>query len=390
MRHSNSSFCIRHSSFVIRHSIFVILYSSFVIINPSSLAARGYMTDDDSEESGAITSIVNSSIASATGDANAPKLGAYFIGKYSYTNEDGKDGGDGFSQRFARAYVDGRVLKDFKYRVQVQINNDKFHMKDYFLEWSRWKEFAVKVGQFKRAFLFENPTNPWDVGFGDYSQVVRKLSGIGDRCGEAAVTGGRDQGLQIQGDLFPMGKEGYRLVHYQLQMMNGQGINCSDANGRKDFIGTLQVQPVKDLYVGVFGWTGNYVSNGVTVDRNRWAVSAKYEHNGWSARAEYAHSQGHKISEYNPTTNTFSGRGKADGWYATIGIPFNSWLKVYAKYDCYRDQATSASARTMYALIPNIRLHKNLLFQLQLNHIHDKTSADTNYQEAWAEVYVRF
>jgi uncharacterized protein YbgA (DUF1722 family) len=44
----------------------------------------------------------------------------------------------------------------------------------------------------------------------------------------------------------------------------------------------------------------------------------------------------------------------------------------------------------MYCLIPNIQLHKNLLFQVQGNFVHDRMAADRNYLEAWAEMYVRF
>ena len=317
-----------------------------------------------------------------------PKIGGFFIGKYSYSTQDGLESNNGFSQRMTRIYVDGSILNDFKYRVQVQINNASFHMKDYFVEWAHWKEFSVKVGQYKRAFLFENPYNPWDVGFGDYSQITKKFAGMGDYCGEGSSTGGRDQGIQIQGDLFPVSDGDYRLIHYQLQFMNGQGINVADANSKKDIIGTLQVQPIKDLYIGAFGWKGDYTSGGVTVDRNRWALSAKYEHNSWSARAEYAHADGHKISESNGD-GTFSGTGKADGWYAAVGVPCNDWFKVYAKYDVYRDQATKESMRSMYSLAPNFQIHKNLMFQLQYNLVQDKPT-DSNWNEVWAEFYVKF
>ena len=320
--------------------------------------------------------------------ASTPKFGGYFIGKYTYTDQDGQNGGNGLSQRLTRVYVDGSVYTDFKYRVQVQINNASFHMKDYFVEWAHWKEFSVKVGQYKRAFLFENPYNPWDVGFGDYSQITKKLSGMGDYCGEASSTGGRDQGIQFQGDLFPVSDGGFRLLHYQLQLMNGQGINTADANSKKDIIGTLQVQPIKDLYIGVFGWKGDYTSGGVTVDRNRWALSAKYEHNAWSARVEYAHADGHKISEYNGD-GTFSGAGKADGWYAAVGVPCNDWLKVYTKYDVYRDQATNESMTAIYSIAPNFQIHKNLMLQLQYNYV-DYRPTSSKWNELWAEFYVRF
>jgi hypothetical protein len=322
-----------------------------------------------------------------TGFASTPKVGAFFISKYAYSDLDGQHG---FSQRLTRTYVDGTILNDFKYRVQIQINNAAFHMKDYFVEWARWKEFSVKIGQYKRAFLFENPYNPWDVGFGDYSQITKKFSGMGDYCGEAGSTGGRDMGLQFQGDLFPVSSDGHRLIHYQLQLMNGQGINTGDANARKDLIGSLQIQPVQDLMIGVFGWTGDYVANGVTVDRNRWAVSAKYEHDAWSARFEYASSRGHKIAEYNPATKTFRGTGMADGWYAAVGVPVNAWLKLYAKYDVYRDQATWDSAQTVWAFAPNMQIHKNLMLQLQYNYVDNRLVPGQKYNEFWAEVYVRF
>lgn len=328
--------------------------------------------------------------------ASTPKFGGYVIGKYTYTDQDGKHDGDGFSQRLIRAYVDGTILTDFKYRVQVQIYNDKFHMKDYFVEWAHWKEFSVKVGQYKRAFLFENPYNPWDVGFGDYSQITKMFSGMGDYCGEASSTGGRDQGIQFQGDLLPISEDGHRLIHYQLQLMNGQGINTGDANARKDLIGTIQFQPIKDLYIGVFGWKGNYSGSkeienkkyDVTVDRNRWALSAKYEHNAWSARAEYVKSEGHKISEYN-ADGTFSGAGKADGWYVAVGVPVNDWFKVYAKYDVYRAQASKESQKSMFCIAPNFQIHKNLMFQLQYNYVDDRLHS-SKFNELWAEFYVRF
>ncbi len=315
-----------------------------------------------------------------------PKFGGYFIGKYAYNDQDDKHGGDGFSQRFIRAYVDGTILTDFTYRIQAQVSNSTFHMKDYFLEWKHWKELAVKVGQYKRAFLFENPYNPWDVGAGDYSQISRQIAGIGIQDGKVA-NGGRDQGIQLQGDLFPSKKDGHRFLHYQLQVMNGQGINASDVNRRKDFIGALHFQPVKELYFGVFGWTGTYASRDKT---HRWAASAKYEHKGWSARAEYAHSTGYNLTDYDEATDTWNGRGKSDGWYATVGVPFTPWLKIYGKYDVYRKYATWNTAKSIYSIVPNIQIHKNIMFQMQYNHVHDRNLSHKDYNELWGEVYLRF
>lgn len=339
--------------------------------------------------------------------ASTPKFGGYAIGSYKYSDQEGKHNGDGFNARLLRLYVDGNILTDFKYRVQLEMNGDNSasnkspHLKDFFLAWSHWKELEVKVGQFKRSFTFENPYNPWDVGVGDYSQLTKKLAGMNDYCGgEATNNGGRDIGIQLQGDVLPVGSDKHRLFHYQVAVMNGQGINHADSNAKKDLMGTLQIQPVKDLYIGVFGWKGNmtYTNSSketISTDRNRYALSAKYEHNGWSARAEYAHQTGHKMADYwingegKQVLNVDkASNGRADAWYATVGVPCTPWLKVYAKYDAYRDNARNNSLSSIYSLCPNFQLHKNVMFQAQYNYVHTKASG--SHHEIWGEVYFRF
>ena len=334
--------------------------------------------------------------------ASAPKFGGYAIGKYAYSGkDDGKNNGsNSFSARLIRAYVDGTILKDFKYRLQVEMQNDAPgpHVKDFFVSWSHWKELEIKIGQFKRAFSFENPYNPWDVGVGDYSQLVKKLAGFSDYIGtEASNTGGRDQGIQVQGDVLPVGKDKHRLFHYQLGVYNGQGINHADANKQKDVIGTFQVQPIKDLYVGFFGWTGNatYKKDKVskTVRRERYAFGLKYEHKDWTVRGEYAHSTGHSLKVLKDETEySISGPGSADAWYATVGVPCTKWLKVYAKYDVFRDGGQWGKSTSIYSICPNFQLHKNLMFQLQYNFVNDRTLAagKHNYNELWVETYFRF
>lgn len=369
-----------------------------------------FMSDERLEE-GFLTHYVNNAIASgmssstASADekptygrtvtkwASAPKFGGYVIGSYKYNDEDGKHGGDGFNVRLVRAYVDGTIFNDFAYRLQVQFSGTP-HVKDFYVEWQKYKEFKVKIGQFKRAFTFEDPYNPWDVGVGDYAQLTKYLSGMGDYCGEPSTPGGRDQGIQVQGDLFPIGKDQHRLLHYQVMLANGQGINCTDANGNKDIMGTLQFQPIKNLFIGMFLWKGKYTSNNVTVGRNRWAVGAKYETSGWSARAEYAHNTGLRLSDYvgkdAQGNEIWNGTGRADAWYATVGIPCTPWLKTYLKYDAYRNQGNNASLKSIYSICPNFQIHKNLMLQVQYNYVNDKTAKDSHHNEIWAETYFRF
>ncbi len=326
---------------------------------------------------------------------SVPKFGGYVIGSYKYNGQDGDHGGPGFGLRLIRLYVDGTILKDIKYRLQLEVN-DKPHVKDAYVAWSHWKELEVKMGEFKRCFTFENPYHPFDVGVGDYSQLTKKLSGFSDRCGEASANGGRDIGIQVQGDVLTSKRDGHPLIHYALGIFNGQGVNTRDLNHGKDVIGTLQYSPVKDLWVGVFGWKGGYTGDGITVDRKRLAVGMKYEgsDNHISARAEYVHSRGHKVSDYVPEDDNYyahwAGGNKADAWYVTVGYPVWQWIKCYARYDCYRDYASKASSHTIWSLSANLQPHKNLMLQIQYNYHDNHTSADRKYHEFWAQTYVRF
>ena len=315
-----------------------------------------------------------------TGFASTPKFGGYIIGGYKYSDQEGAHGGPGFNCRLIRLYVDGSIFNDFKYRIQLQMNGQNPHVKDFYLEWAKYKEFSVKIGQFKRAFTFENPMNPWDVGVGDFSFLVQKMAGMGDRLGEANM-GGRDQGLQIQGDLFPMADDSYRLLHYQLGLWNGQGINLADSDKAKDLIGTVQLQPIKGLKLGAFGWKGTWVNSaGAILKRERLSAGLNDDVNNWTVRAEWATAiAGEKDQS-----------GAADALYVTAGIPFADWFKLYLKWDEFRAAGTADTSHDMYSACANFRLHKNLNFQLEYRRHNDRLIPTPGYNELWFMTYVRF
>lgn len=328
-------------------------------------------------------------------------FGGYVVGKASFTDKNSENIST-FDLRLIRAYVNGQ-LWDFKYGLQMEMagvagsNTEKGpRVIDAWVEWSRFKFLKIKFGEFKRGFTFENPMNPWDVGFGSNSQVITKLAGFSDRVGEH-TSGGRDLGLQIQGDLFDSQTTGHSYLHYQIGVYNGQGINHTDANNRKDLIGGIWVSPVKDLCVGAFGWLGDYTKavNGkdITVDRNRLAFGVKYE-TAWTVRAEYIMSQGHKISDYyveNGKVYAINGSGKADGWYAIVGAPATKHCKIYAKWDVYRDEKTANSQKSIYAIAVNYYFHKNLKLQAEYQFIDDKANtADRYYNNGEIQLYWRF
>ena len=172
-------------------------------------------------------------------------FGGYVIGKAAFNDQDLDNKNEShstFDIRLIRAYVNGKVW-DFRYGLQMEMNGVSGssaekgpRVLDAWAEWERYSFVKVKFGQFKRGFTFENPMNPWDIGFGAYSQATTMLAGMNDRVGEHSCNG-RDLGLQVQGDLFKSPDDGHNWLHYQLGVYNGQGVNHADRNDNKDLIG---------------------------------------------------------------------------------------------------------------------------------------------------------
>ena len=379
-------------------SIFALSLSLASLANDNNTDSD-FMSEETLEE-GFVTHYINRSIENAmqaqtakaeelkygravTGFVSAPKFGGYVIGRYQYSDQYGKKGGAGFNQRLVRFYVDGTILKHFAYRIQVQTNNDSFHMKDFFVEWKRYGFFKIKAGQFKRAFGFENPMNPWDISTGDYSLMTKYLTGHSDYLGadvKGSANGGRDLGIQVQGDFLPVGKDNHMLFHYQVMVSNGTGINTSDTDGKKDITATLQVQPVKGLFIGAFGWKGTFdatdsTGKKVNHSRNRYAFGAKYDNSGYVFRSEYAHGQ--------------SDLGNCEAFYAVAGAPLNDWFKVSAQYQ-WANNEMKGQKQTILSVIPEFQIHKNLKLQLQYNFNNNNYGSEKHFNELWAELYFRF
>ena len=379
-------------------SIFALSLSLTAFANDNNTDSD-FMSEEKLEE-GFVTHYINRSIENAmqaqtakaeelkygravTGFVSAPKFGGYVIGRYQYSDQYGKKGGAGFNQRLVRFYVDGTILKHFAYRIQVQTNNDSFHMKDFFVEWKRYGFFKIKAGQFKRAFGFENPMNPWDISTGDYSLMTKYLTGHSDYLGadvKGSANGGRDIGIQVQGDFLPVGKDNHMLFHYQVMVSNGTGINTSDNDGKKDITATLQVQPIKGLFIGAFGWKGTFdatdsTGKKVNHSRNRYAFGAKYDNAGYVFRSEYAHGQ--------------SDLGNCEAFYAVAGAPLNDWFKVSAQYQ-WANNEMKGQKQTILSVIPEFQIHKNLKLQLQYNFNNNNYGSEKHFNELWAELYFRF
>ena len=334
-------------------------------------------------------------------------------GMLQYQGEDMEDNRHNeFNLRLLRLILDGKI-GDFDWRAQIQgtsnagPGNPTVMLVDLYTEWAKYKEFRVRAGQFKRAFTFENPTHPITQGWYSYAMVINNLSGFGDRTGEKG-SGGRDIGLQIQGDLFP-NSNGRRLLHYQVGVYNGEGINTKDKDNKKDIIGGLWVMPFDGVRIGAFGWTGTRGDmtwtetdeNGKAQDyigsirKNRYAISAEYDKDEWTFRAEYLHSQGWGVSRADQGKDKravdFSRGDKADGWYVFGIVPvIKSKLHAKARYNMYRPEKLWSTSKTMYEVGLNYYFNKNLQLNFEYARVNDRTATKHNYNFVDLELDFRF
>ena len=327
------------------------------------------------------------------------KFSGYGMLQYQGVDKEGAHT-NSFNLRLARFILDGKI-GDFDWRAQIQGTNAKgpgeptVQLVDLYTEWVKHKEFKVRVGQFKRAFTFENPTHPVTQGWRGYADVINRLSGFGDRAGEKS-SGGRDIGIQVAGDILP-NSNGRALLHYQVGVYNGDGINRGDKDNRKDIIGGLWVMPVKGLRIGAFGWTGSH--GGMTtkdgtdesVPLNRYCLSAEYDKDQYTFRAEYIHSQGWGTGVIGSNVINYDLGDKADGWYVFGIVPLiKSKLHAKARYQSYRISADWGSSVNQVECGLNYFFSKNLELHLEYSHVNDRTLAKHDYNLIDMELDFRF
>lgn len=358
---------------------------------------------------------------------DTPKFYGYGMMQYTSNFQSGNKS-NSFNLRMIRLNVSGKILGEFEYRLQGQVNGNTStlgsspRIVDMYVEWQKYDFFKVKAGQFKRAFTFENPMHPIDQGFMSFSQVVSKLSGMSDRTGEHA-SNGRDIGVQLQGD-FLKNVTGRNLLHYQVGVYNGQGINTADVDNKKDIIGGLWVMPIKGMRIGAFGWVGSQARNGgytycddegnkildadgktitktglVSLNQYRYALSAEYKQQEFQLRAEYIHSTGYGFTTTDQNTSAekdaninYADGNKADGFYAATIVPIiPNKLQAKARYDLYRKQANWATSKTQYEAGVNYFFSKNLQLDAEYALVNDRASIyKQNYSMVDVQLDVRF
>ena len=350
---------------------------------------------------------------------NNVKLSGFGIVQYQY-NGMHNNKSNTFNLRLGRVSLDGRILNDWYWKAQLQFNGNTStlgaspRVVDLFIEWQKYDFFRVKAGQFKNPFTFDNPIHPIDQGFMSVAQSVQKLASFSDRAG-AHPSNGRDIGVQIQGD-FLKNNAGRNLVHYQVGVFDGQGINVRDVDQQKNIIGGVWVMPIEGMRLGCFGWTGSYARKGTWTDaagtthsgvrslqQRRYAFSAEYKVKDWTVRSEYVHSTGNAFAKALSNTdasaatdcNLSADGDKAQGVYALVIAPIiPKKLHAKARYDMYQPSDGADKQRTQYDLGLDYEFTKSLALSGIYSYVHDRSlnspAGHPNYSMFDLELSFRF
>ncbi len=317
-------------------------------------------------------------------------LNGYAQGGWSYQDPNGKPTNAYNLKRtllWAKARITDRwsflFMHDFSSVVQefytdYRISNDK--------------ALTVRLGQFKHSYTMENPLSPTQLELIDvYSQAVLYLAGEGPDPLNG-VNYGRDMGLEIYGDLAS------GLLHYELALMSGQGINRKDLNNQKDFIAKLEVRPMDGLRLVASG----YLGTGCAVGKAAWnptiEIGDNYKRNRYSVGGEYktAPYAGSKYKEARPASIRAEWLGGKDGdvgsmgGYVTTCIPVVDALDIVASGETFnRNTDIDGWDQTNLTVGLQYWFYKKCRLQLQYTRClcgENISSEDYNWLQAQVQV----
>lgn len=252
------------------------------------------------------------------------KLHGYAQGGYFYNNKDGENVNSFEIKRvlfWANAQITDRwsflFMHDFSSVVQ-----------EYYTDYrvTNNNALTVRLGQFKNCCTFENPLSPTSMETIDvYSEGVTYLTG----CGSDPLFGvqyGRDLGMSLYGETND------KFLRYELQLMNGQGINRKDRNNQKDIIGRLEMRPAKGLNIVATGQLGRGNAVAASVYNPEIQIGQNYERNRYSVGFDYKSKPFNMHGEY---LEGKDGKAISRGAYMTGSVNLAPNLDFVASYDFF-------------------------------------------------------
>lgn len=299
------------------------------------------------------------------------QLHGYAQGWYYFQHTDNENTNSFLCKR-TLLWANAQITKRWSFLFMHDFNSV---VQEYYtdLQVTNNKALTIRFGQFKNAVSYENPLSPTAMETIDvYSEGVTYLTG----CGSDPMNGvqyGRDQGVAV------FGETNNKKFRYEVQVMNGSGINIKDKNKQKDLIGRFELRPAKGLNLcvtGQYGKGNSLVANpvfnpqmqlGENYKRNRATIGADYKSQPFNVHSEYLYGEDGDVCSH--------------GAYITGSVRLctfrnNTSLDAVASYD-YFDFAKNHNKEMQKAVIGlQYWFFKKCRFQLQYVY----KDADTNYR----------
>ena len=252
---------------------------------------------------------------------------------------------------------------------------------------------TVRVGQFKHSYSMENPLSPTQLELVDvYSQAVLYLAGEGPDPLNG-VNYGRDMGLMVYGNLLD------NRLHYELAIMNGQGINRRDGNSDKDYIAKVEYKP--EMVPGLRVVASGQIGRGHAVGKAAWNpeinVGDNYRRDRYSIGAEYKYGKfaPGKYKEARPISVRAEWLGGKDGnigsngGYITTAVPLTDGIDAVASLETFNRNTTKSGWRQSNLTIgAQYWFYKKCRVQLQYTRCFcgDYISNDYNWLQGQIQV----
>lgn len=136
-----------------------------------------------------------------------------------------------FDIRRARLFVEGRLYRDFSYRLEYELEGSSSDdLIDAYINYDAVPWLQVRMGQFKEPFSFEQLTADKNLAFTERSFGFY-------------LTPGRDVGLMLHGSLYD------EAIMYGVGVFNGDGTDANrrSQNDDKQVTGRLVFKPLQHL-----------------------------------------------------------------------------------------------------------------------------------------------
>lgn len=228
-----------------------------------------------------------------------------------------------FRMRRVRMSLEGKLIENLSYKIQGDFVNSPM-LVDAYLKYKFNDALSIQAGQFKIPFTIESLINPVNLEIFDYGEEIKMLCGYND----VSKTGklGRDIGVMASGKLFKTEDndgESFNIIEYQIGIFNGNGVNNTDNNNRKDIAGRLDIHPmVKDLTLTGSIYNGKYSYDTIRKGpRNRWSAGAQYKNKRITVRAEYIGGETGYV-DYDEIEKHVDKTFESTGYYAVAGYNF--------------------------------------------------------------------